>query len=63
MLLTGASVDILIKGNRIKQSKISLSSKEINTPGDTLDQRVICPNKGGRVEYVNTCMNELFIMF
>ena len=24
---------------------------------------VICPKKGGRVEYVNTCMKELFIMF
>src|SRR6218665_3518037 len=26
-------------------------------------QCVICPQKGGRVEYVNTCMKELFIVF
>src|SRR6218665_345159 len=24
---------------------------------------VICPKKGGRVEYVNTCMHKLFRMF
>jgi len=26
-------------------------------------QYVICPKRGGRVEYVNTCMKELFIVF
>ena len=29
----------------------------------SLNQCVICPKKGERVEYVNTCMQELFIMF
>src|SRR6218665_3308536 len=30
------------------------------TPGQ---QCVICPRKGGKVEYVNSCIRELFIMF
>src|SRR6218665_3820406 len=30
------------------------------TPGQ---QCVICPRKGGKVEYVNSCIRELFIIF
>src|SRR6218665_4173180 len=45
----------------LKEHLLRLLNIEI-LKNSTSDQRVICPTKCGRVEYVITCMKQLFIV-